>query len=116
MEVLDNNNSNNNNNDNNNNDDDNNSKKNNKKNMHHEIRSFSEHVQGILATIGILATSQGIFATYKEIFAAFRELHFPQHDLVLGWAINNNNDNNKNKDLFASSIFTIALRAIEKKL
>ena len=29
---------------------------------------------------------------------------------------NNNNENNNNKDLFASSIFTMALRAIEKKL
>ena len=28
---------------------------------------------------------------------------------------NNNNNNNNNKDLFASSIFTMALRAIEKK-
>ena len=28
---------------------------------------------------------------------------------------NNNNENNNNKDLFASSIFTMALRAIEKK-
>ena len=29
--------------------------------------------------------------------------------------VNNNNNNNNNKDLFASSIFTMALRAIEKK-
>ena len=29
---------------------------------------------------------------------------------------NNNNNNNNNKDLFASSIFTMALRAMEKKL
>ena len=28
---------------------------------------------------------------------------------------NNNNNNNDNKDLFASSIFTMALRVIEKK-
>ena len=28
--------------------------------------------------------------------------------------VNNNNNNNNNKDLFASSIFTMALRATEK--
>ena len=56
--------------------------------MHRKITAFLQHVQGILATIGQSCNVLGHFRnTAQGIFAAFRKLYFPQHNLVLRWAI-----------------------------